>query len=224
MLAILRHSGCIPPEQTGTVVDVGCSRGFFIEPLTAYFSRVVGLDIDSNALRIARQENPNSEVAYLRADSLRLPLADGSVDLVLCNHVYEHVPDASALFAEILRVLKDNGACYLGAASRLIVMEPHYHLPFLSWLPKRLAHWYMRLSGRGSHYYENLRTYWGIKDLIREFDILDYTLSVLSRPDEFSARDVVPKGRLLDRVPLWIWRRLYAFLPTYLLILRKKVP
>jgi len=38
------------------------------------------------------------------------------------------------------------------AGSRLALIEPHYRLPFLSWLPRPLATAYLRLSGRGSSY------------------------------------------------------------------------
>ena len=42
----------------------------------------------------------------------RLPLADGSVDLVVSDNVYEHVPDVRAVTAEIARVLRPGGvAC-----------------------------------------------------------------------------------------------------------------
>jgi SAM-dependent methyltransferase len=39
----------------------------------------------------------------------RLPFADGSVDLVVCYHVLEHVPDDLAGMREIARVLSDRG-------------------------------------------------------------------------------------------------------------------
>ena len=39
----------------------------------------------------------------------RLPLRDGSVDLVVCYHVLEHVPDDSAAMREIARVLSPRG-------------------------------------------------------------------------------------------------------------------
>lgn len=35
--------------------------------------------------------------------------ADGAFDLVICNHVMEHIPDEAKAVAEIRRVLKDNG-------------------------------------------------------------------------------------------------------------------
>lgn len=222
MLAVLRDAGVIGSARRDLAVDVGCSRGFFTEPLAPHFHHVLGMDIDTHALGLARGGDACASAGYLVADSLQMPFADGAVDLVICNHVYEHVPDAGALFAEIHRVLKADGVCYLGAASRLVPVEPHYHLPLLSWLPKPLAHLYMRAAGKGDRYYENLRTYWGLRRLLRGFRVVDYTLKVIADPDRFCARDVIVRGGLMERVPLRVWRALYWLFPTYLLILRKR--
>lgn len=43
----------------------------------------------------------------------RLPLRDGSVDLLVCYHVLEHVPDDAAAMREIARVLSPRGLALL---------------------------------------------------------------------------------------------------------------
>jgi len=222
MLAILKDCGEISFETTKQLaVDIGCSRGFFTSALSPYFQNVFGIDIDSHAIGLAAHETQKSNLHYVIADSLRLPFKDDSVDLIICNHVYEHVPRAEQLFSEIHRVLKDTGACYLGSASRFIIIEPHYNLPFLSWLPKCLAHRYMRIMGKGEYYYETLQTYWGIKRLISRFDQVDYTLRIIADPDRYKARDLFPEKGFLKKIPLWTWKTCYWFLPTYIFILRK---
>lgn len=222
MLAVLEAAGAIGQTRLTCAVDVGCSRGFFADGLAPYFDRVIGLDIDPHALRLAEQERRHENLHFACGDSQRLPLADASIDLVVCNHVYEHVPSAEVLMAEIYRILKPGGLCYFGAASRLIVQEPHYHLPFLSWLPKSVAHRYMRLFGRGDYYYERLRTYPALRRLVGDFRVEDYTVPVLRDPDRFKARDLIRRGSLIGSVPAWLWRLLYPLLPTYILILHKQ--
>ena len=219
MLAILDNA-----ELSGSAlaVDVGCSVGFFCKAISSRYDSVIGLDIDKEAIEIASRDAP-ANVRFEVADSMALPFEDGTVDLLLCNHVYEHVPDAAKLFDEIYRVLKPEGACYLGAASRLTVIEPHYHLPFLSWLPKPLAHLYMKVFGKGSEYYENLRTYWGIRRLINKFEVSDFTLRILDDPDKFFARDMIPEGGIIDMIPKKVWKMFYHFLPSYIYILKKSV-
>ncbi len=222
MLAILRAAGAIDDKKKVLALDIGCSGGFFSAALAPYFDDVLGLDIDMHALRIAEKNKLENNVRYLSGDSLALPLADKSVDLVICNHVYEHVPDPKKMFKDIYRVLSNNGVCYLGAASRWTLIEPHYHLPFLSWLPKPLAHQYMRWFKKGDFYYENLTTYAGIKALVNDFHVDDYTLQIIADPDSFHARDLLPEKGLLSSIPLSIWRLFYRVLPTYILILQRK--
>jgi ubiquinone/menaquinone biosynthesis C-methylase UbiE len=218
MLAVLKDAGALC-GQGGIAVDVGCSIGFFAKGLSPYFGRVYGLDIDEHAITMANEE-PVSNVIFQVVDSLFLPFEDTSVDLVVCNHVYEHVPDPDRLFKEIRRVLRPGGMCYLGAASRLTIIEPHYHLPFLSWLPKSLANRYMRLTGNGEEYYENLKTYWGLLKMISGFKVDDYTLRIICNPDKFCIRDIMPKGGLLEKAPMWVWLLFYHLLPSYIFILR----
>jgi ubiquinone/menaquinone biosynthesis C-methylase UbiE len=223
MLAVLQDAGILPGSKNAKAVDIGCSRGLFAAALAGHFHLVLGLDIDANALQLAAAETPgSSNLHFVLGDSLRIPVPDSSIDLLVCNNVYEHVPDAELLFSEIYRVLKPFGMCYLGVASRLTLIEPHYHLPFLSWLPKTVAHWYVRAAGKGRYYYETMRTYQGIRRLISRFKVTDYTLKIVADPDRFKARDLFPAGGLLEKIPLFCWRLGYSLLPSYIFILRKE--
>lgn len=224
LLAVLRAAGIIRDgAQMGVAADVGSSSGMFAKALGGHFESVFAFDIDADALRAGHLDGV-ANVHPVLADSQRLPLPDACLDLVICNHVYEHVPDAGRLFDEIHRVLRPGGACYFGAVSRLTVVEPHYSLPFLSWLPKWAAGLYLRIAGRGHHYYENLRTLWGIRKLLPGFSCRDFTIPVLRDPDRYMARDMIRRGGLIERVPAWLWRAAYVLLPSYILVLTKIGP
>ncbi|MBP9773597.1 MAG: class I SAM-dependent methyltransferase [Candidatus Peribacteraceae bacterium] len=47
------------------------------------------------------------------ADATRLPLADNSIDGIICESLLEHVPDPNAIMADMLRVLKPGGQMYI---------------------------------------------------------------------------------------------------------------
>lgn len=55
---------------------------------------------------------PYSEVDIV-ADATKMPLADNTVDAVLCEFLLEHVPDAQKVIDEIFRVLKPEGKAYI---------------------------------------------------------------------------------------------------------------
>ena len=49
----------------------------------------------------------------IRASLTEIPFPENDVDLVICNHVLEHVPDDGLAMREILRVLKPGGLAIL---------------------------------------------------------------------------------------------------------------
>jgi SAM-dependent methyltransferase len=92
---------------------------------------------------------------YTDVTDTRLPFNDASFDIVLSNHVIEHVGDEGqqrAHLAELRRVMRDDGVGYLAVPNRWMLVEPHYKLIFLSWLPERFRTPYLRWSRKGDVY------------------------------------------------------------------------
>ncbi len=50
-----------------------------------------------------------SPIANVKADICNLPFEDNSYDVILCNHVLEHIPDDTKAIQELYRVLKPGG-------------------------------------------------------------------------------------------------------------------
>lgn len=51
----------------------------------------------------------NSPLADVKADICNLPFENETFDVVLCNHVLEHIPDDTKAMSEMYRVLKTGG-------------------------------------------------------------------------------------------------------------------
>ena len=51
----------------------------------------------------------NSPLADVKADICHLPFSDNEFDVILCNHVLEHIPDDTKAMQELYRVLKPDG-------------------------------------------------------------------------------------------------------------------
>ena len=54
-----------------------------------------------------------SPLADVKADICNLPFDDNSYDIILCNHVLEHIPDDTKAMQELFRVLKPGGMAIL---------------------------------------------------------------------------------------------------------------
>lgn len=205
-----------------TLLDMGCSAGLMTKPYSERFGKVVGVDIDAPAVEYASRCYSSERMQFFVADAMNTGLDNASFDVVTCTHIYEHVPDFHALLAEIYRVLKPGGICYFAAHNRLCFTEPHHGLPFLSVLPKPLAHRYLHLAGKGDYYYENLLSLKQLRRLVSRFDIVDYTKKVIEEPVKYHATDLLVQGSLKQRIALLVLDVAYFLCPTFIWLLRKR--
>lgn len=220
LIAVVEHG--LGTESLGGLValDVGCSAGFIADELALAGATTHGVDIDEPGLVRAR-ERFGDRVDFRLARGEDLPFGDDSIDVVVLNHIYEHVVDPEAVLADIHRVLRPGGVLYLGVGHRYQVIEPHHRLPFLSWLPRSLADRYLRLTGRGEHYHERYYTPRGLRRLVAAYDVWDYTLSVLGDPAAFAAGDMVPGA--VGRIPPAVVGAVAPLSPTYVWLAFKGV-
>jgi 2-polyprenyl-3-methyl-5-hydroxy-6-metoxy-1,4-benzoquinol methylase len=204
-----------------SALEIGCSAGYATIWYAKTFREVIAIDIDSPAVLHAKKNNNAPNLFYVAMSGEQVALPNNKFDVIFCMHVYEHVPNATRLMEEIWRLLKPGGTCLFTAGNRLAWMEPHYRLPLLSVIPKFLAHQYLQLLGRGRYYYERHLTYWGLRRLTRNFELVDYTYRVLEKPVEFHATEVVDPGSAMQKIALTMLRWLPWLSPTYLWVLRK---
>ena len=202
------------------VLDVGCSAGLMTHELATLAARVIGVDVDADALGIASR-TPGT-ACFVLASGERLPFADGSFDAVVCNHIYEHVPSAPALMVEIRRVLCSGGACYLAVGHTLQLVEPHYRLPLLSMMPRRWASACLRMTGRASSYEERFLPPWRLRSLGEGFTSMRLVSpQMLAAPDQFGFPKLAalpsPVRRLLAATSPIVAR----LAPTWIFLLRK---
>lgn len=202
-------------------LDLGCGPGTIAAYLAKIAGAFVGLDIDETAVEAARARFRYPNLDFVCQKSPRLPFDDAAFDLIIVNHVYEHVRDAEALFAEVYRLLKPTGLVYFAAAGKYQIFEPHYRLPFLSWLPGGWADLYLRLAGHKGGYDVNLLSYRRLFKLISPFRVREYTAAVVRDPQKFAAADVVPRWRPLQRLLAAAARLVPAAAPTRIFVLAR---
>ena len=99
------------------MLDLGCGAGRFVAALRDAGADPVGVEIAEAALERARRNAPGADLRLLEPDG-SLPLEHGSVDLVWCSEVLEHVADTEHLLLEARRVLRRGG--------RLLITVPFH--------------------------------------------------------------------------------------------------
>ncbi|MEH6588512.1 MAG: class I SAM-dependent methyltransferase [Halioglobus sp.] len=191
-----------------SLLDVGSSSGIIDNYLADFFGQVDGIDIDEPAMLFAQEQFKKPNLNFAQGDAMALTQAENSVDVIVCSHVYEHVPDANQMFAEIYRVLKPGGFCYFSGNNRFMIMEPHYRLPFLSLLPRPLAHLYMRATGKGRYYHEKHVSFGALKRLCSDFKLVDYSPVVIAKPDQYGTDYMLKPGSAKWRLASFIARHM----------------
>jgi phosphatidyl-myo-inositol dimannoside synthase len=137
--------------RTLRVLEVGTGSG----GIAHYFATHSRLSCDVDAVDVEDCRQVSGGYRFAVVADVRLPFGDQSFDAVISNHVIEHVGDEmaqSAHLRELRRVLKNDGIGYLAVPNRWQVVEPHYRLAFLSWLPTAWRTPYLRMMKRGVVY------------------------------------------------------------------------
>ncbi len=115
----------LPPLHGKAVADIGCGTGRYALQLARMDAEtVVGVDLSSEMLAIASRKAERGDLAdyvtWRRGDLLeRLPLADNSVDVIVCALTLSFLPSADGALRELARVLAPTGV--------LVVSDYHPH-------------------------------------------------------------------------------------------------
>lgn len=147
------------------MLEIGTGSG----GIAHYFAQHRSLNCEVTAVDVMDQRLVKDGYQFVTVQDTRLPFRASSFDVVLSNHVIEHVGDTKAQIIhlnEIHRVLKKTGIGYLAVPNRWMLIEPHFRLPFLSWLPDVLRTPYLRLMKRGVRYDCNPLTIRKIQELL----------------------------------------------------------
>ena len=209
-------------NRQGVCLDVGCSDGAIALSLCDQFDQVFGADIDIKALSMI-DHTACENVGFLSGDAMALPFENQSVDAIVCSQTYEHVPSSEKLFEEIYRVIKSGGMVLFSGPNKTFPVEPHFFLPFLHWLGQKSADRYLRLAGKGDHYYERSETYWKLKKIFKGYEIIDVIRYVFEYYGEHSPKMIArTSNRIASKLPIFLLRFIAPFVLNVNWILIKK--
>jgi SAM-dependent methyltransferase len=119
-------------------LDAGCGSGTLARYLVEVGASVLGVDAAAEMIAMAREiasqvvlnhdvvnpigverDEPGRQLRFEHIATIaHLPLADRSLDGILCSSVLEYVPDPAACLAEFARVLRPGGLLIVSVANR----------------------------------------------------------------------------------------------------------
>lgn len=171
------------------ILDVGCGNG----NISDYFSgnnNQYAVDVNDNRI------NKKDTFKFFVVSSEKLPFPDSFFDIVLSNHVIEHVVNQELHLDETKRVLKPGGICYLATPNKSSpIMEGHVGnnkvLRYKEMIPLFTKHGY---------------------------ECYEYGAKVLKEPDKF-----VTEKQYGKFVPLFLAQMLKPLFPSHIFILKAKL-
>jgi len=113
-------------DAKSLVLDVGCGPGRVLGFLARRGVPCIGLDRSRISVGLAAERY---NCPCVVGDNLRIPVADGSADVVISDGVIHHTEDPRAAFFENCRILKPGGRMYLA------VYKPAGRYPLLYKFP-----------------------------------------------------------------------------------------
>ena len=114
-------------SSLGELLDVGTGSGSMLRVLGGYATHAIGLDISTQALRVARAKVHGAGLnhcEFKRGDMYALPFNDKSFDAITFDQVLSSAEKPADALREATRVLRDSG--------RIIVVESKQRLTEVS--------------------------------------------------------------------------------------------
>jgi SAM-dependent methyltransferase len=212
IIHILEQNGGLRGKK---VLEVGTGAGYIAHALSKHARSVDSVDIvDDRKIKTGYKQKIVSNES--------LPYKDEQFDIVITNHVLEHVPDQEKHFSEMARVLKKGGIIYLASPNKWWLTDPHYKLPFISWLPRPIAGQYLNIA-RGRKWDIYSVSLGRLHKLAKThgFTVDDKSWDVLVNAENYNIK--VPKtiSKIAQKTPGQLSRILLFVIPTHLKILRK---
>lgn len=97
-------------KHEGTLLDVGCGVGICVEVSFQNGFEAKGVEISD----WASSEGRSQGLDISTGDLINIKFPSNSFDIVVLNHVLEHLPDPIEILDEIYRILKHDGILVIG--------------------------------------------------------------------------------------------------------------
>jgi 2-polyprenyl-3-methyl-5-hydroxy-6-metoxy-1,4-benzoquinol methylase len=100
------------------ILDVGCGQGHITNKVRQSIPNAEISAIDCSLSAICYSIDHFQDIDFVVGDAFDLPYSVEYFDLIICNNLWEHVPDPLLLLSKMKSVLKNNGSIIVSTPSR----------------------------------------------------------------------------------------------------------
>jgi 2-polyprenyl-3-methyl-5-hydroxy-6-metoxy-1,4-benzoquinol methylase len=105
-----RRAALIEHKQTGSLLDLGCSSGSFLEYLKNELWKLYGIEMSADCAKVAAEK---SGAQVFVGDIVQAPFPPESFDVITCFDVLEHLYEPRQVMAKVKKWLKPGGIFYV---------------------------------------------------------------------------------------------------------------
>ena len=131
------------------VLDAGCGMGRFAEIVLKYGGKIVGADLSYAVDAAFKNMGVHKNAHFIQADLFRLPLKEGSFDIIYSLGVLHHTPDPRNAFLGLVKFLKPGGKISVtlySAYNKIYVGSTNFWRNFTTKIPPRLLYYICHIS------------------------------------------------------------------------------
>jgi ubiquinone/menaquinone biosynthesis C-methylase UbiE len=200
------------PPVRRLLLDIGTGNGEIASHLSEFYD-VVSVDVTD-------QRTVCDGFAFVQLGGEVLPFSDKSFNVVVSNHVIEHVADADQHLSDIRRILKDDGLAYLATPNRFWPWEVHNKIPLLHYLPAATFNNLLKHMGR---YHEDILplTWWALsRKAEKYFSVNIVSDRICKWPLRYHMHCQPFAAKILSWIPLRLYRLCTFIHPTLVVVLK----
>lgn len=166
-------------DKHSSILEIGAAQGKLCIAFQQLGCSCSGIEPYEPAIEVSKDlaKKYHVDIDIKKGFAEDIPRDSNTFDLIIALSVMEHVKDVNAVFKEVRRVLKPQGAFYFDTASSLCPRQDEIRFfPFFSWYPKqmkkRIMYWAVKnrpsLVGYTTTPAINWFTPWGARRLLKE--------------------------------------------------------
>ena len=101
-------------RKVGRLLEIGYGSGVFMPELARRCRELHGIDVHEQSASVAQSlRKLDIDAKLVTGSAERMPFADGQFDAVVAVSAFEFIPDFERACAEISRVLRPSGECFI---------------------------------------------------------------------------------------------------------------